>query len=66
MILIFLSKSTTVENPSRREKIKLNHLEVSPNNNRPQENGTYNKQNFMFSFSKEAKMLSMTSNIVER
>ena len=66
MILIFLSKNTTVESQSKREKIKQNHLEMNPNNNRLQENGTFNRQNFMFSFSKETKKLSMTSNIVEK
>lgn len=39
---------------------------MNPSNNRPQGSGTFNKQNFMFSFSKEEKMLSMTSNIVEK
>lgn len=66
MILIFQSKSTTVENQSKREKIKLNHLEVNPSNNKLQENGTFNRQNFMFNFSKEAKKLSMTSNTEEK
>lgn len=39
---------------------------MNPSNNRPQGSGTFNRQNFMFSFSKEAKKLSMTSNIVEK
>lgn len=66
MILTFLSKNIIVEEPLKREKIILNHLEINLNNNRHQGNGIFNKQNFMWSFSKEAKMLLMTLNIVVR